>query len=301
MVLFLLLIFFAYEVFNLHDIKSAESVPERSAYTPDPSVLNRLGQNSTEKTVIYRDKVVVLVFHHIDTNESPGVTISPEHFVSDLDMLQNKGYNVISLEQLRQFLKGGSVPDNSVLITFDDGYESAYKYALPELVKRNMPAVEFVIGSYTNASIGTLNYLNWEEMKEMSASGFNIQSHTYDMHKLTTLNDGKTGPILTGLLKYQSLNDFSNEVYQDIKRSKDEIENNLQQPVYALALPFGSANNAAIKAASNAGMELIFTGQAGVVTRNSNPLALPRVIAGSPLISATSLDQRIKFLIHIVK
>lgn len=259
-----------------------------------PSADTKLPVDLSDKKVIYKDKVVVLVFHHIDSKEVLGVTISPERFASDLDMLQAKGYNAISLNLLRQFLKGGQVPNNAVLITFDDGYESAYKYALPELKKRNMPAVNFVIGSYLNEKIGALQYLTWDEMKEMSAAGFTIQSHTYDMHKEGRLANGKTGPLLSGPSMGQSPNDFSNAVYQDLKRSKDEIENYLQQPVYALALPYGSASKQAVQAASKAGLELVFTGQAGVVTHHSNPLALPRLIAGSPSISTKDLDARIQ-------
>jgi peptidoglycan/xylan/chitin deacetylase (PgdA/CDA1 family) len=251
-------------------------------------------EDSADKEVIYKDKVVALIFHHLDPKEVSGVTISPQHFTNDLDMLQANKYNVISLEQLRQFLKGGPMPNNAILITFDDGYESIYKYALPELIKRNIPAVNFAIVSLVNKKIGTLQYLNWDEMIEMDTAGFTTQSHTYDMHKNGILPNGKMGPLLTGPLKGQSPDAFSTAAYQDIKHSKDKIESNLQQPVYALALPYGIASKQGLQAVSNAGIELIFTGTAGVISRNTNPLALPRIIAGSPEITPKVLDERIR-------
>ena len=257
-----------------------------------PSV-NTVGDTPGEN-VIYKDKVVALVFHYLDTKEIPGVGISPERFTSDLDMLQAKGYHAISLEQLRQFLKGGAIPDNAVLITFDDGYESNYKYAFPELKKRDMPAVNFAIVSYINEKIGALQYLSWNEMDEMNAAGFITQSHTYDMHKVGLLANGRNGPLLSGPLKGQTKNQFSAAVFQDLKRSKDVTESHLHQTVYALALPYGVANNDAIKAAARAGMELIFTGSAGVISRNSNPLSLPRIIAGDSRVSASDLDAWIR-------
>ena len=255
--------------------------------------VNPVGDTPVEN-VIYKDKVVAVVFHYLDPKEIPGVGISPERFAGDLDMLQAKGYHVISLEQLRQFLKGGAIPDNAVLITFDDGYESNYKYAFPELKKRDMPAVNFAIVSYINKKIGALQYLSWYEIDQMNAAGFITQSHTYNMHKTALLANGRNGPLLSGPLKGQTKNQFAAAVFQDLKRSKDETESHLHQTVYALALPYDVANNDAINAATKAGIELIFTGKAGAISRNSNPLSLPRIIGGDSRISASDLDEWIR-------
>lgn len=244
--------------------------------------------------VYYQNKVVVLIYHHIDSKEEPGLVISPERFASELDMLLARGYHVISLDQLRDFLNGASVPDNAVLITFDDGYESVHQYALPELQKRHMPAVAFAIVKYMGQRLGNLQHYGWEGAREMAAAGFTTQSHTYNLHDFGPLASGKNGPLLNGPLKGQSLSDYRNMVYQDLKLSREEIENHLQQPVYALALPFGAGGPTAIQAAVDAGFKIIFTTHYGVVTRQANPLALPRVNAGGPAITPAKLDALIR-------
>lgn len=244
--------------------------------------------------VYYQNKIVVLIYHHIDAKEEPGLVISPERFASELDMLLARGYHVISLDQLRDFLNGGSVPDNAVLITFDDGYESVHQYALPELQKRHMPAVAFAIVKYVGQKRGNLQYYSWDGAREMAAAGFTTQSHTYNLHDFGPLASGKNGPLLNGPLKGQSLSDYRNMVYQDLKRSREEIESHLQQPVYALALPFGAGGQTAIQAAVDAGFKIVFTTHYGVVTRQSNPLALPRVNAGGPAITPAKLDALIR-------
>ncbi|MGI9863059.1 polysaccharide deacetylase family protein [Moorella naiadis] len=244
--------------------------------------------------VYYQNKVVVLIYHHIDAKEEAGLVISPERFASELDMLLSRGYHVISLDQLHDFLKGGSVPDNAVLITFDDGYESIHQYALPELQKRHMPAVAFAIVKYVGQKLGNLQHYDWDAAREMATASLTTQSHTYNLHNFGFLADGKNGPLLNGPLKGQSLSDYRNMVYLDLKRSREEIESQLQQPVYALALPFGAAGPTAIQAAVDAGFKLIFTTRYGSVTRRSNPLALPRVNAGGPEITPDRLDALIK-------
>ncbi len=84
------------------------------------------------------------------------------------------------------------MPDNSVLITFDDGYEDNYTNVLPILEKYDAKATVFLIGSYIGEKSG---YLNWEQVQKMSESGhFNIESHTYNLHDLFLdgPNKGKT-------------------------------------------------------------------------------------------------------------
>ncbi|MDN5344456.1 MAG: hypothetical protein PWQ18_567 [Clostridia bacterium] len=266
----------------------ATGAPAPQSPTITPAASTSPGQ------VFYRDKVVVLMYHHLDSQERPGLVISPERFASQLAMLHTRGYNVISLDQLQQFLKGGPVPPNAVLITFDDGYESVYKYALPALRREQMPAVAFTIVSYAGHQVGVHRYFGWEEAREMAAAGFITQSHTYNLHNYGTHANGKQGPLMAGPLQGQTPDAFVNMIYQDLLRSRQEIEAQLKQPVYALALPFGAAGPLAIQAATRAGFKLVFTVQPGVVSHQSNPLALPRVNAGSPAISPTKLDELIR-------
>lgn len=87
----------------------------------------------------YQNRVAVLMYHHISDTVRGTSVITPQLFREHLDMLQRKGYHVISTERLAQFLAGkATVPPRAVALTFDDGYESFYTYAYPELKKRNI-------------------------------------------------------------------------------------------------------------------------------------------------------------------
>lgn len=268
--------------------------PAQPAAAVTPAAASARPASGSFNEVYYQDKVVVLIYHHLGAREAPGLIISPERFASELDMLLTRGYHVISLDQLRDFLNGGTVPNNAVLITFDDGYESVHQYALPELQKRHMPAVAFAIVKYMGQKLGNLQHYDWEAAREMAAAGLTTQSHTYNLHDFGPLASGQNGPLLDGPLKGQSASDYRNMVYLDLKRSREEIESQLQLPVYALALPFGAGGQTAIQAAADAGFQLIFTTHYGVVTRQSKPLALPRVNTGGPNMTPDKLDALIK-------
>lgn len=249
--------------------------------------------------VIYRDKVVALIYHHFDSHESD-ITISPQLFAAHLDMLRAKGYNVISLEQLKNFLEGGSVPPNAVLLTMDDGYASVYQLAFPELKRRNIPAVAFVIGAYMGKTLGALPHFGWEEAREMEAHNISIQSHTYDMHNWGLGREGKSRPLLEGPLAKETDQDFTARVLHDLTTAKKDLDEHLGQPAYALAWPYGRASEKAREVAAQVGFKLIFTTRYGVITRQSNPLNLPRIHAGSPRIKPADLDTIIRNAVGVL-
>ncbi|WP_172839118.1 polysaccharide deacetylase family protein [Thermanaeromonas toyohensis] len=245
--------------------------------------------NTAEHPVLYRDKVVVLIYHHFASPESD-ITISRERLASHLELLTNKGYRVIGLEDLAGFFEGRPLPPNAVLITIDDGYSSVYEVAFPELRHRGMPAVVFVIGAYMGKTINGLRYFGWPEAREMNAHGIAIQSHTYNQHHFGRGKDGVRRPFLEGPLEEETEQDFEKRVFQDLTAAKRDLESNLARPAYALAWPYGRACSKARDIAARLGFKLIFTTHYGVITRQSNPLNLPRINVGSPRVTAAELD-----------
>jgi peptidoglycan/xylan/chitin deacetylase (PgdA/CDA1 family) len=53
-------------------------------------------------------------------------------------------HNVLSLEEAVQRMKAHDVPDNAVVITFDDGYKDNFLNAFPVLKRLGLPATVFV-------------------------------------------------------------------------------------------------------------------------------------------------------------
>ena len=97
-------------------------------------------------------RVPVLMYHSIlkDSARQGKYVVSPAVLAADLDALQKRGYETVTVSDLLAYVQDGTpLPDKPVMITFDDGYYNNYVYAYPLLQQRGMRAVVSIIGSQT--------------------------------------------------------------------------------------------------------------------------------------------------------
>jgi len=105
------------------------------------------------------------------------LSVKPGDFELQIRYLVSNGYTAISLYDLYSSLAvSATLPPKPIVLTFDDGYRDAYEYAFPLLKKYGMNGTFFVISDFINS--GNPAYLTWDMVKEMSASGMSIESHT---------------------------------------------------------------------------------------------------------------------------
>lgn len=253
----------------------------------------------TEETgIYYEDKIAVLMYHHIDEEES-GATITPERFKEHLNTLKTKGYNVISIDVLRDFLNGETeVPANAVLLTFDDGYESFYNYAYPILKEVDMTATVFMIVKHIDVKEGQIPKLSWDQMQEMLEDGMSFYSHTYDSHYYHVTNaKGSEDAALASRMylkdedRQETEEEYLARIYDDLKKSKDELEQQLNIEVDFLSVPYGRKNQKVEQVSKEIGLDYIFTIKPGYVDKQTSPMALPRFNAGSPEIDGEKLHE----------
>ena len=237
------------------------------------------GRGSTGP-VYYTNRVAILTYHNFDENET-GTTISPQHFREHLETLKIKGYNFISLDELGDFLAGKpGLPPNAVAITFDDGYESVYRYAFPVLLEKGLPAAVFVIVKNVGATENQIPKCTWAEMQEMQASGLQFYSHSYDSHHLVAKKDGTLGPALTTSLylpaarREENRVEYEDRIMQDLLISKIILENALHSKVNFLALPYGARTSFVQQNARLAGYKYIFTVEPGLASTQA-PIPWP--------------------------
>ncbi|GAB3915791.1 polysaccharide deacetylase family protein [Larkinella terrae] len=85
------------------------------------------------------------MFHKIDPERQDALTVSVARFERQLQWLQARRYQSITLEQLIAAVdRQKPLPARSVLITFDDAYVNNLTHALPVLQSFRMNAVVFV-------------------------------------------------------------------------------------------------------------------------------------------------------------
>ncbi|WNR46091.1 polysaccharide deacetylase family protein [Paenibacillus roseipurpureus] len=244
---------------------------------------------SAPSTVFYRDKVAVITYHHIDSHES-SVTITPERFDSHLQLLKKNGFHVISIEDFIDFLQQKkSVPPNAVVITFDDGYESFYKYAYPLLKKEGMTATMFLIVSYIeDGTVRQPPILTWSEIEDMHKEGFSFYSHTYNSHDSIFVSGKEISKLVTKTVNPtthipETDTEYKARIKNDFKKADDILNAKLGNSINLLCLPHGQYNQDVIDQAKQIGIPFIFTGIEGI--NSSNDKLIKRINGGSPYMS----------------
>lgn len=104
-----------------------------------------------------RRKLVILLYHGFTDEQFQGIRnnqgkhVHIEKFRRQLAFL-TRHYNIVPLRQAVDYCGGrGSLADNSVVITMDDGYESNYSLAWPVLREFDAPASIFITTGFVDA------------------------------------------------------------------------------------------------------------------------------------------------------
>lgn len=252
---------------------------------------------------LYRDQVAVLMYHHLHDEDRSSGTITPKLFRDQLTYLRSQGYRFITLSEFKHFLQGSPVPDNAVLITFDDGYESFYNLAYPILKELAAPAVNFVItGKLDDSRSGYIPFMNGQQLSALSVDrGFiDIECHTDSLHDKT---GGKA--LLTHRLTKKGHEETDSEFHArlvtDTNTCKQKVRNYFPENGDSIAYPFGIYSEAAIRAVSEGGIKYGFTILPKMATRDTDPMRIPRINAGSPSIRPETLHNMIMRRVSSVK
>ena len=214
----------------------------------------------------------VLVYHHIQDPVKSDVSCTPSMFEAHMIALKDAGFTPITIPQTRSFLAGTLTQSikKPVLITFDDGYESLYKYALPVSVKLRVPMTVFIITSRIGQKPQFSAYLTESQIKEMNASGlWYFGSHSHNLHTESTkiynaFGGGKVNPLL-------------DELRADLVASSKCLENITGVPTEIIAWPYGKFNSEYTAIARLVGYKMHFTSLYGYNEPGTNPYSIKRI------------------------
>lgn len=219
--------------------------------------------------------IPVLTYHHLLKNDEnkrfrhTSTTTSDVAFSNQMTYLKQAGYDTISLYQLEAYLKNRiNLPGKAVVLTFDDGLKSVYRYAYPVLKQYGFRATAFIISSRIKRhpqkwNPDSLQFMSISELKQLQ-DVFDIQSHTHFLHRI----DGYKRPILLS----RSLHNIT----FDFERSRRALSQFNPHVLY-LSYPFGAYNQKAVQAAEDAGFHLAVTTVQGKVKPGDNPYKLKRL------------------------
>ncbi|AZN42687.1 polysaccharide deacetylase family protein [Paenibacillus albus] len=255
--------------------------------------------NATSSKTIYQNEVAVLMYHHLANNlhnlKINADTIPTSLFNSQLSYLQQNGFDFITLRQFINYLNGGSVPPNAVLVTFDDGYESFDKLAYPILKSKRIPSVDFVVTSATdNKHFGYIPHMTHQELEQVTADSMTeVQCHTNNLHYLVD----KRHDALTAFLKIngkrETMEQYQKRILNDIHLCKQQLEPINHSPIDTFAYPYGIHDQKSENLLHQSDIHYAFTVKDGMATRNTNLMEIPRINGGNPFITAADLKENI--------
>ena len=216
-----------------------------------------------------RKRVPILCYHSV-TDGAEAVQPDPhkQHiplhlFLQHLDYLKKK-HNVISLPEFQKARRERrALPDYSVVLTFDDGFEDFYKVVAPHLGRRKLPATVFVI---TDRADGCFvpngeSFLSWEQIRELASSGIDIGSHTCSHPSLPDLS-----PL---------------DVTRELSKSQAAIRSQLGQAQVSLSYPYGQVSESISRLAKSIGYSCAIASDAGPNDQSANLYELSRTVIAS--------------------
>lgn len=220
----------------------------------------------------------IIMYHQITTDSSQADTyvITCEQLESDFKYISESGYTSITAEELYTYVSEGSgMPDNPIIITFDDGCESFYNYAVPLLEKYNLKAVMSVVGSFadrfTTVDDHNLRYscLNWDQITELTQSGIvEIANHTYDMHNNSGGRKGASKKF------GESDEEYRAALVNDVKKMQDLTFKYTDRYPVTFTFPYGAMSKNSRSIISDMGFSVIFTCEEKVNQITSDPACL---------------------------
>jgi len=203
--------------------------------------------------------VVPILMYHRFGYEDRNLFVTPENFKRQMQYLSDKGYNVITLDELVEGIKNDIVFEhNSVVITIDDGFEDNFTHAFPVLKEQGYPATIFVIANYMDKVVDGEAYLKWKDIREMLKHDITIGGHSKNHVYLPLVKE-------------------DDRLWDETVGCKKLIEDKLGRRINYFCYPTGAFSEKIKKLVKKAGYKAACTTNRGFVELNKDVYELKRV------------------------
>lgn len=213
---------------------------------------------------------VFLGYHSVTEDGPPYLSLRPQTFERQLDLLRGAGFRSGTAATLGQIVAGERLPGRHAFLTFDDGFVDTVTTALPLMSERALTGMVFVLPGHldTGAALNwpevageatrrpaLMRSMDWPMLEALVEAGWDVGSHTMSHARLTDLPD--------------------EALAEELLDSRRAIEARLGR-CELFAYPFGAWDDRVARAVAAAGYSFSFTLPfGGQVT--STRMSIPRV------------------------
>ncbi|MBP7949197.1 MAG: polysaccharide deacetylase family protein [Verrucomicrobiales bacterium] len=210
-------------------------------------------------------QVGILCYHDFITAKSNSqMRINIDHFRIQMQSIKDARLPVISLQDFVHWRHGEKdIPDSSVMITIDDGYESVHSLAMPVLKEFGFPFSVFLYKKYVN---GGGRALTTSMVKDILNNGGDVGSHSVS-HPLNIARVGNRTP-----------EEYEQFLVTELRDSKQFLEDMFMRPVPTYAHPGGTYTPRILELGTNFGYQFMFSVNPAKATWESPAGTIPRYV-----------------------
>jgi peptidoglycan/xylan/chitin deacetylase (PgdA/CDA1 family) len=225
----------------------------------------------------------VLLYHSIAPSARPeqyGWITAPEVFADHMAYLQDEGYRTLTLSEYAAMLVEPMVeaPEQTVVITFDDGFADFAEYARPVLTRYDIRSTMYVVTGCVGSTSSWLDsvgegdrlMMGWSDLEALAAAGVEIGAHTHSHPQLDIIS--------------------RDLAWEEIRRSQGVLEDRLGHEIPSFAYPFGFHGPRVRALVERAGFRSACAVKDALSGPGDDPLAISRVIVPGDTSVATLTD-----------
>lgn len=212
--------------------------------------------------------VAILMYHAFTENEAEtsSVCTLASEFERQLSALRDAGYTSVGYADLIEFVNGkGELPEKSLLISIDDGYQNNLDLAAPLLEKYGFCANIAVIGvsightTYKDTDIPIMPHFSLEDARPWIKRGvLTVTTHSYDMHQIAAV-DGNG--CRRGVLQMpgEAEPDYIAALTQDYTHAQEQLAGLPGKVLPVFTYPFGAYSELSERVLQEQGVQVTVT------------------------------------------
>jgi peptidoglycan/xylan/chitin deacetylase (PgdA/CDA1 family) len=211
-------------------------------------------------------RIPILCYHQFTakTKGQNGMVVPLSEFEQQMSYLKDNGYHVLPLRDVRLFLDGKKpLPDKTVVLTVDDGYESFYTVAYPVLKKYGFASTMFIYPDFVGGGVA----LDWDQIRLLDKDPLvDFQSHSKTHDSLSIRPGGEESSSYTKRLKVE------------VEETDRILKGNIGRQAVHFAYPYGNTSKELVELLNKNEYDLAVTVKKGRNASFSSPFLLYRTM-----------------------